>query len=485
MSAGTAGSRWSALRREWSLFRKQKAYTVMLLLLALLACLAAANGVHRVWEIRDYLATQIAQDQASWTEKRDLLIAMDAGRAKAKPFRDPHSPTQSVMSGRFLAEPPTTLAALSPGGKDRHSVKAGLGSHYKSGGENLRNPANHLDGQFDLSFVVVWVLPLVAFALTYDSIAGDRESGVMPLLLTQAGSLSPVITTRLLVRLAPLMIIIGLASGAAVWAGHGQAGLGEALAEWLAWCLAVLVYLTFWIFLSGAVSCLAKTSAGACLNFTACWVGFALLAPAAAGILAERQAPAQDRLGFILTLRATDTRLTEQVDQVREAYYAKHPGNRPKPGLANEYDDYFIGNYYPRQLALDRIVRPLVRGMEQRQENQYRALRNLSFLSPPMAMQLLTNNLAGRNPESHARFMRQVDEFQDDWRGYFDHKFAALIPLNLADYDNAPVFESTRTSGWSRLEHSGFLFLVLALLAVASLAAYKLAIRRFMMMKGR
>lgn len=484
MSRPAVVNRVSALRREWNLFRKQKAYMVMLWLLALVALFAAANGIHRVREIREYLAVQTAQDQASWTDKRNLLLAIDAGKAKAKPFRDPHSPTQSVMGGRFLAQPPTALAALSPDTKDRHSIKAGLGSNHKSGGENLENPANHLDGQCDLSFVVVWVLPLVAFALSYDSIAGERENGIMPLLLTQAGSLSPVITTRLIVRLVPLMIIIGLASALTVAASAGETGPMEVAGEWLAWCLAVFVYLVFWFSLSGAVSSLAKTSAGACLYFTACWVGFALLAPAAVGILAEKHAPSHDRLRFILELRATDTRLTDQVAEVREAYYAKHPGNRPKPGVANEYDIYFIGNYYPRQLALDQTIRPLVRRMEEKQRDQYLTLQYLSFLSPPMAMHLLTNNLAGRNPENHARFMRNADEFQDRWRGYFDHKFAALIPLDLADYDNAPVFEPSEVSGWSRLKQSGLLFLLLVLLACASLALYALAVRRAMMMKG-
>jgi hypothetical protein len=232
-----------------------------------------------------------------------------------------------------------------------------------------------------MAIVAIWILPLIAFALTTDSVAGDRESGVMPLMITQAGSL-------FFNHGRPPYGSLSC-PGCHNHCSLGRGGLhqhraGELWSRlqpngWLgAWPSGLICF--FWIALSGIVSALARTSAGACLALTACWVGCALLIPAAIGILAETGAYA-GQTPIYPGNAGTGHRPDRKSEEVAEAYYAQHPDNRPKPGVANEYDVYFIGNYYPRQLALDEAIRPFVRHMDERQQDQYRLLERFAFLS--------------------------------------------------------------------------------------------------------
>jgi hypothetical protein len=89
---------------------KQKASLVMLAVLILIASNAAATAAARPGMSINTWRTD-ALDQSAWIEKRDLLIAIDAGRAKAKPFET--RTVQLRASVRtILADPPPPLAAL-------------------------------------------------------------------------------------------------------------------------------------------------------------------------------------------------------------------------------------------------------------------------------------------------------------------------------------------------------------------------------------
>ncbi|MEJ7658781.1 MAG: hypothetical protein WKG07_03710 [Hymenobacter sp.] len=68
-----------------------------------------------------------------------------------------------------------------------------------------------LVGNFDLAFVLVYLLPLFVIALGYGLLAGEQESGVLPLLRVQAASVRRLLLGKLLFG---FLLVAGLARGA-------------------------------------------------------------------------------------------------------------------------------------------------------------------------------------------------------------------------------------------------------------------------------
>src|SRR3546814_3816686 len=72
----------------------------------------------------------------------------------------------------------------------------------------IENPLNLMTGTFDISFVVIFLLPVFIIALTYDMLSGEKESGTLALAMTQPVSLRTFMAGKLLSRIALLMLVI-------------------------------------------------------------------------------------------------------------------------------------------------------------------------------------------------------------------------------------------------------------------------------------
>src|SRR3546814_6574788 len=62
----------------------------------------------------------------------------------------------------------------------------------------IENPLNLMTGTFDISFVVIFLLPVFIIALTYDMLSGEKESGTLALAMTQPVSLRTFMAGKLL-----------------------------------------------------------------------------------------------------------------------------------------------------------------------------------------------------------------------------------------------------------------------------------------------
>ena len=95
--------------------------------------------------------------------------------------------------------PPHDYAPLAIGQRDlfRYYYRlTGMSLYYQLFENELANPMNLLAGNFDLCFVIIYLIPLLIIAFCYGLYSTDKESGVLPLLLIQSLSLQRIITVR-------------------------------------------------------------------------------------------------------------------------------------------------------------------------------------------------------------------------------------------------------------------------------------------------
>ena len=103
--------------------------------------------------------------------------------------------------------PPVPLAALAVGQSDLLPYYYDVSiytneSTFQQNGE-VENPLNLMVGRFDLAFVVIYLLPLLVLALSYNVLSEEREQGTLALTLSQPVSARSVVAAKLWFRAAP------------------------------------------------------------------------------------------------------------------------------------------------------------------------------------------------------------------------------------------------------------------------------------------
>jgi len=444
----------TAYLHEWQLFVKSPATLALLGLLALLTTIGAANGVHRNLQREEAARVAVAADAASFAGKRAALVDLEAGRTREGQYGSPRKAHQAILSaGRPMVPGPPELAVLSSATARATPdlLRISILTRHVDQQPRLDDPTNRLDGAFDLVFVTLWIVPLVALVIGSDLLAGDRERGIAALLASQGTALRTLVIRRLRVRFLALYGLTGAITVAA--AIMGEEVTPRMATGLLAWLVTLAIWVAFWLLLAAAVNARARSAASAALALLSLWIVVAILVPAVSGSVVSALAPPPDRLQGVLALRDIEADLNRRRREVTAEYYAAAPGNIPKV-TGDEYEQYFVTELYPRHLAFDQAFSPVAEAMESARLRQAHLMRLAAFTSPLIAFKLITDDLAGFAPERRIGFLSAVDQYQRSWRNHFDHKLASMSPLTIADYDRKPEFvppSEPLVGRWSRI----------------------------------
>jgi ABC-2 type transport system permease protein len=421
------------LRRLW---RDYTAGIAALLIFA--AALAAAyNGAHAFRAQAAAQANILAEENESFEKMKRDAQAIEAGEKKAPPFGNPlKASSLKLFYPRTAALPPSGFAFASVGQTDVYpSFYKVSGRHREAfvGTQEMENPLNLLIGRFDLAFVVVYLLPLFIFAVSYNLLAGERESGTLRLLLAQGVKVRSLLfgklAARAVVLLAPLFLAAVLATaffgGADVWL------------KFALFAAAVVLYAAFWFGIAALVNLYGSASATNAAALAAIWIALVLIVPTLVHLTATAARPVPSRLELIAASRDAQVRARRPVELL-ENYYAKHPERRPAGKDLRVYDFPFY--YAAIQREIDRQIAPEVERYDRALEAQQDFVQTAGVLSPALLAQEIFNDLAGTGFNRYQAFYRQTLEFYNAHVEFYEAKSFSDTPLQSADYDRMPRF---------------------------------------------
>ena len=164
-------------------------------------------------------------------------------------------------------------------------------------GDLNNNPAVLLFPVADMLFVVAVVLSLLAFFISYDTVAGERESGTLKLLMSYPVPRDLIIAAKWLGGYFSLALpfLVSLLVGALVISA--SADVPFTTTDWQAFALAgfvSLLLLAVMFSIGLLVSVRARSSTTAILTLLALWVLLALVVPNLGPYVAEFVAPVPD-----------------------------------------------------------------------------------------------------------------------------------------------------------------------------------------------
>lgn len=420
-------------RHELRRALRDRALPWLLVLFAALAAYGAWNGAQ--WAHKRAETVQLLQDEIP-----PMLELRRKQLAEAKPGEWPFSATPQVAPFRLTLSP-GAMAALSIGQAEAYPYAARMIpleniTMFDPFKLDVDNPAVRAAGRFDLAFVIVFALPLVLLAGTFDLWSRERERGVAAMVLSQPVGPMTLLAGKAFARAIALLlpaVIIVLAALICVGAGQ-PLGL-------LATAIVVLAYGLFWIALAALINVFAKRSTEAALAGGAAWLVIVVLAPALALAAANVLAPAPSELRFSAAYTQQSRAIRTEQRVAREALGPEVIVD-PAPKIPNR-----IRRFFTERTIEDMRLTPLIDGQLQARTARRQALDALRLFLPSVATQHALDRIAGADADRAVAFQDQSMAFMGRAKAWLGHRLEYDLIMRSEDYDQLPRFVFAETPG--------------------------------------
>lgn len=438
-------------QKEWMLIRRNGALWLTIFCYLILLGWGSYNSVLHTRLTQQRIQAAQQDETERWQRIETSLAKLRANPGEKPLFGDVRSP--SYVGGfdgpRYAILPVRELAALSAGEALPQQVLITTFSRYESGREEIDNPVNAVAGGFDLLFVVIFVLPLALIALTYNLISAEREAGTWALLLSLGIAPRAFALVKCAWRGGLLLVPTWLAGALTCALSNGFAFTSGGCGRLILWMIAVGAYTALWLGLAVWINARCVHSSQNILWLVTLWVLLTLLLPGLTHLLAMKLHPPAHHFEMALQARDLNVEREKKLSAMYEWYYAQHPEDRPAPELIAAANKPVPGGsrssdsrrtFIP-SLYLDEQLRPLLEQRSLQRQARKRVVQWCSLLSPALALQLLSDQLAGTDADRFAQFEQTVNQAQHQWRAFFGPHIMRLNKLTAQDYARIPRFD--------------------------------------------
>ena len=434
-------------------------WVVGLLLFAALT-MGAVNGQRHadqqtatIKRVQSHVSTKLAQQQAD-------VVRYSAPAAAVLPYwQDPSDAAGFMRYGltAYALKPPSPTAGIAIG-------QSRLLPYYiKTDLDYVAPPSTAFDfvnprilslGDFDLAFVLVYVLPLALIALGASRLSAERDSGALMLLATQLPSFRNLVILKfsaLALLCVPFTlgatILALLVAGTPVWST-------QTLNVMLLTAAALAGFTLFWLALIALVASQIGV-VGSYLRLILIWIGFTFVLPAVGALVIGLAYPTPSPLHYLDDLRRANNLAPAQRDEIFHAFIASYPSY----GIAADRVSKL--SYATKQIAVQQEVE---RQVSQRiattlvqNENVSASAAALRWLSPAMVFDALLQQAAGTGVQRHKQFLQETLAYTNELRSFFwpraleeaanptNRCEGCAARLNFTEHDKIPRFQSKQT----------------------------------------
>ncbi|MGD1317815.1 DUF3526 domain-containing protein [Chryseobacterium sp. 2R14A] len=308
------------------------------------------------------------------------------------------------------------LAALNIGLRDLNpSIKSVTIRNLEEQKNNsdFFNPANAAVGNFDFSFVLVFLFPLVIIAFCYNIISEDQEKGTWKLLSVQSPDLRKLIDAKLLIRLMAVSSVYFLLLIVAVI--YIKIPVDSAF---IIFAVVGLLYLIFWFALCRWIIGFQRSSSWNALALVLSWMGMNFIIPMTGNMVIQKMYPAKEGL-------------QAQIEQ-REGYHnkwdeAKVPTMQKFHKIYPQFSQYTVEEnsgysytwYYAMQHMADVESTGSSKQFQAKMQSRNDAAIYLGYLLPNIQTQLVQSQIAKTGMENQLNYAQGLKNFHEEQRLYF------------------------------------------------------------------
>jgi ABC-2 type transport system permease protein len=486
MPAKQTGNFWLIVRHEARVMIADRTLPLIAALFIAVLAYGLSTGLMRTAEreqvVSELLERQITRDAGNIEKWKQVM----SGAEKPEPFSNPVDPASigGGMGGQYAVLPALPLAPVAAGQSDmmadyfRITYRSRVNFMYDS---EIENPWNLLSGRFDLAFVLVYLFPLLIFAVSFNMISAERDQGTLRMLLSQPLSLTRLLLAKVTLRAA---VMIGLAIivpvlGLALFQPQAFTADGVTMLALLA--TMTLAYGLFWFALAALVNTFSRSSAANALILIGGWVMLVLVMPVLMNLAVSLASPAPSRTELAIQTRLITTEGLNRYNELLSADYRYTTA----PDILLPVNGRLevsprLKAFYLMNRDVDARVQQLLDAFDQSMAGQQALVDRFGVLSPAIVMNEGVASVAGNGSRRYLEFQRQVIAYHESWKAYFLPRVQDGIAIVEEDFTRAPRWqwreEATQTGIGDALSRTVQL-IGLALL-LAAIAAWGLRSRR-------
>jgi len=370
-------------------------------------------GLYAIEHGRRVIAAQQNVIAATPEMQREHLQKMLAQHA------DPSGPGNALYYINFFTvHEPSRLAPLSLGLRDVNpfNLKVRMltleGQLYDS---DISNPATLALGNFDLSFLLVFLYPLLIIAFTHNTLSAEQEQGTWNLICSQSVSPLKILAIKVGIRfsaIAGVWLLTLLVSG--FWLRLPPLLVDRRFGFA---ALVSLSYLLFWFAASLLVMSFKRSSNFNALALLGVWLTLTILVPAGLNVGLSTLLPVPEAL--------------EVTVRQREGYHQQW--DRPKAETMRRFflrypeyasfqappDRFSWGWYYAAQHLGDEDAATASSQFREKLRRRQQWTWRLAWLIPTINAQASFNHIAQTDLVNHLAYLDSVRGFHEQMRKFF------------------------------------------------------------------
>ncbi|OSY89272.1 hypothetical protein WH52_01100 [Tenacibaculum holothuriorum] len=428
------------LKYEIKLLIRSHWLTILLVSVLLLFTFATFNGQKNV----EKRLSDITKVENELHKKDSVMVTTLKKIEKGEKIDGPYwrLPSEPMTIGyrhpRLAIMKPETFSFLATGQSDMYThfkSPTVYGNNFALDYSEMVNPVQLLFGNFDLAFVIIYILPLLIIAFTFNVLSKEKELGTLRLLSAQPISTVNWVLQKMLIRYIVFtgVILLILLTMFAVFSKGIFSDIGT-----LAGLLIIISgYILFWFVLSCIVNIKLNNSSKNALALIGFWLLIVLVLPATINQLGSTLYPTPSRLKMINEIRLIKKENEEKQNEIMSEYLRNHPE------LAQESNQDKFGfwhNYFASEKVMEEKTKPLLAQYETQLRKQQKLVSVFQFLSPAILMQQSLNKIAGTSENHYNDYKKQVFEFSNEWRNYLVPMLFKQQKFTIKNYNELPQF---------------------------------------------
>lgn len=406
----------------------------------ILLCLYAGHNGTMLYDFRSAELEKAKTDQnAFYKQVVDAAKAVENGDETDNFYR--LSPmNMSIFTGTLAYRSTDPLSALAIGQSDlyTHQIKiSARGDLATLTFTEMSNPVQLLFGNFDLVFVLTYLIPLIIIAFTYNLQSQELESGRLKLLASNPIDPKVWLFQRYSIRFLSLCFILSLAMILTLL--FVNIPLSVRLGGMF---LFTFMYMCFWFAVSFIVNVFGTSSGKNAVILLSIWIILVLIIPASINQTANAIYPTPSRVILLNEIRQTKQDLSKEQDKVLAEYLRNHPEL-----VRNEGENRFAywQGFFASQDMMEESLNPLTQQFDEQLEEQMSWVNTWRFFSPAILFQSSFTELAGTSARQYNEFKTNVKDFTKSWRSYFMPMVFDNRMLTFDDLETLPSFEDAST----------------------------------------
>lgn len=463
--------------REWKLLTRNYGQLVILIIF-MAAALYAIHYGNAVIDSQQHTVQYIRQQNT--LEQQAFARGLDADTTTAEgmaAYEKAAYPSKVRFFLNYYAiNGPQPFARLSIGQRDVDPYYLQLNAqnlYLQLFRSEIANPRKLLAGNFDLSFVIIYLLPLLIISFGYNLLSDERERGTLSILRIQPVPLHRIILCKLFFWLGIITLLLLLISFIAfLWSDISVSSFGYI--AW--WMLIALSYTVCWFGLLLLINAFNRSSAFNAMSSLGLWLLFLVVIPALLNLsFSDEQQADPTRLTDFIRRRQGLGESKQEKQAVLDRFYRQYPGYKPVDTAASARFFEFQA-YSAFVTLLDAEAKPAVDAYYQQVWDRHQQIAGFRFINPAVNTQNLFNALGHTGLEDAFQFRRSIAAFHRQLCHFcYDPLFAGRM-MTKADLNHIPVFNPSPPGIDTGSMLKGLLTLWLLTAIVASIAYYRLRV---------